>query len=84
MNRASGGDGIPAELFQILKDMLLKCCTQYTRKFGNFSYGHKTGKDNFHSNAKEGQCQKTFKLLNDCAHSHATKDTLRNYQARLQ
>ena len=27
MNKASGDDGIPAELFQILKMMLLKCCT---------------------------------------------------------
>ena len=27
MNKASGDDGIPAELFQILKVMLLKCCT---------------------------------------------------------
>ena len=27
MNKASGGDGIPAELFQILMMMLLKCHT---------------------------------------------------------
>ena len=27
MNKASGGDGIPAELFHILKMMLQKCCT---------------------------------------------------------
>ena len=31
MNKASGGDGIPVELFQILKDVALKhlkcCCT---------------------------------------------------------
>ena len=27
MNKANGGDGIPAELFQILKDDALKCCT---------------------------------------------------------
>ena len=26
MNKASGGDGISVELFQILKVMLLKCC----------------------------------------------------------
>ena len=31
-NKASGGDGIPVELFQILKMMLLKCCTQYTQQ----------------------------------------------------
>ena len=37
MNKASGGDGILDELFQILKDnavkMLLKFCTQYVGKF---------------------------------------------------
>ena len=28
-NKASGGDGTPAELFQILKDDAVKVCTQY-------------------------------------------------------
>ena len=32
-NKASGGGGISVELFQTLKMMLLKCCTQYTTKF---------------------------------------------------
>ena len=34
MNKASGGDGIPAELFQVLKDDAIKvlhsACQQYT------------------------------------------------------
>ena len=51
-NKASGGDKIPAELFQILKMMLLRCCTQYVNKFGKLSNGHRTGKG-FHSNPKE-------------------------------
>ena len=34
MNKASGDDRIPAELFQILKDVAVKCCTQYISKFG--------------------------------------------------
>ena len=47
-NKASGGDGIPAELFQILKKMkLLKCCTHYVSKFGKLSSGHRTGKGQF-------------------------------------
>ena len=33
MNKDSGGNGIPAELFQILKIILLQCCTQYSSKF---------------------------------------------------
>ena len=36
-NKASGNDGIPAELFEILKDDAVKCCTQYARKFGKFA-----------------------------------------------
>ena len=44
MNKASGGDGIPVELFQILKIMLWKCCTQYVSKFGKLSSGYRTGK----------------------------------------
>ena len=43
-NKASGGDGIPAELFQILKDDAIKCCTQYASKFGKLSSGHRTRK----------------------------------------
>ena len=40
-NKASGGDGILAALFQI-KMKLLNCCTQYVSKFGKLSSGHKT------------------------------------------
>ena len=52
MNKASGCDGIPVELFQILKDLkyvmiLWKCCTQYASKFGKLSSGHRTGKGQF-------------------------------------
>ena len=39
MNKASGGDGIPVELFQILN-----CCIQYASKFRKLSSGHRTGK----------------------------------------
>ena len=44
-NKASGGDGISAELIQILK--AFKCCTQYASKFGKLSSGHGTGKGRF-------------------------------------
>ena len=47
MNKASGGDGIPAELFQILNDDLLKYYTQYANKLGKLSSGHRTGKGQF-------------------------------------
>ena len=46
MNKASGGDGIPVELFQILKDDAVKVL-QYASKFGKRSSGHRTGKGQF-------------------------------------
>ena len=47
MNKASGGDGIPAELFQILKDDAVQDAVQYATKFGKLSSGHRTGKGQF-------------------------------------
>ena len=47
MNKTRGGDGIPVELFQILKDDAVRCCTQYASKFGKLSSGRKTGKGQF-------------------------------------
>ena len=43
-NKASGGDGIPFELFQILEDDAVKVLPQYASKFGKFSSDHRTGK----------------------------------------
>ena len=45
MTKASGGDGIPVELFQILKNDAVK--VQYASKFGKLSSGHRTGKGQF-------------------------------------
>ena len=47
MNKASRGDKIPVELFQMLRVMLLKCCTQYADKFGKLVSGHRTEKSVF-------------------------------------
>ena len=64
-NKASGGDGIPVELFQILKDdavrVLHSICQQIwkTRQWPQ---------DSFHSNSKERQCQRMLKLPHDYTH----------------
>ena len=44
-NKASGGDGIPTELFQILKDDDVKVLHSSASTFGKLSSGHRTGKD---------------------------------------
>ena len=68
MNKASGGDGIPVKLFQILKDDAVKVLHSYASKFGKLSSGHRTGKGQFHTNPKERQCQRMLKLGHNCAH----------------
>ena len=49
-NRASGGDGIPVELFQILKDDAVKVLHSVCQHFGKLSSGHRLEKVSFHSN----------------------------------
>ena len=84
-NKASGGDGVPVELFQILKDDAVKCCTQYASKFEKLSSGHRTGKRSVFilipkkGNAKECSNYHTIALI-----SHASKVMLKILQARLQ
>ena len=46
MDKGSGGDGIPVELFQILKDDAVKVLHSICKKFGNSS-GQWTGKGQF-------------------------------------
>ena len=46
-NKASGVDGIPAELFKILKEDAIKCCNQYVSKFGKLISGQRPGKGLF-------------------------------------
>ena len=48
--------------FKSWKMMLWKCCTQYASKSGKLSNGHRMEKVSFHSNPKERQCQRMFKL----------------------
>ena len=51
-NKASGGDEIPAELFQVLKDDAVKVLYSYASKFGKLKSGPRTGKNQFHYQSK--------------------------------
>ena len=68
MNKASGGDGIPVELFQIVKDDAVKVLHSYASKSGKLRVATGLEKISFHSSPKEGQCQKMFKLPHNCIH----------------
>ena len=64
MNKASGGDGIPVELFQILKDDAMKV----PANLENSAVATGLEKVSFHFNLKERQCQGKFKLSHNCTH----------------
>ena len=46
-NKASGGDGIPAELFQVLKDDAVKVLHSICQQIRMLSNSHRTGKGQF-------------------------------------
>ena len=46
-NKASGGDGIPIELFQILKDDVVKVLHSICQQIWKMHSGHRTGKGQF-------------------------------------
>ena len=61
-NKASGGDGIPAELFKILNDDAVKVLHSICQQIWKTLVATGLEKVSFHSNPKEGQCQRMFKL----------------------
>ena len=68
-NKASGGDGIPVELFQILKDDAVKVLHSIlSANLENSAVATGLEKVTFHSNLKETQCQRMLKLLHNCTH----------------
>ena len=67
-NKASGGDGIPAELFQILKDDAEKVLHSIFQQMWKTQQWPQDWKRCFHSNLKERQCQRMLKLLHNCTH----------------
>ena len=70
MNKASGGDGIPAELFQNLNDdavQMLHSKYQHIWKTQQWPQNWKRSKR---------QCQRMFKLLHNCTHlTHQQSNT---------
>ena len=63
-NKASGGDGIPVELFQILKNDAVNM----PANMENSAVATELEKVSFHSNPKERQCQRMLKLPHNYTH----------------
>ena len=68
-NKASGDYGIPAALFQILRDDDVKSAAlNMSANLENSTEATGLEKISFHSNPKERQCQRMFKLPYSCTH----------------
>ena len=69
LNKASGGDGIPVELFQILKDDAVKVLHSLCQQIWKTQQWPQDWKRPvFHSNSKERRCQRMLKLPHNCTH----------------
>ena len=85
MNKASGGDGIPVELFQILKDDVVKVLRSIRQQIWNTQQWPQDWKRSVlipipkKGDAKECSNYRTITLI-----SHVSKVMLKILQARLQ
>ena len=85
MNKASGGEGILAELFQILKDDVVKVLHLICQQIWKTQQGPQDWKRSaFIPIPKKGNASKYSDYCTTALISHASKVMLKILQARLQ
>ena len=85
MNKASGGDGIPVELFQILKDDAVKVLHSICQQIWEIQQGTPNWKRSvFIPIPKKGNAKECSSYCAIALISHASKVMLKILQARLQ
>ena len=67
-NKASGGDGIPVELFQIQNDDAVKVLHAICQQIWKTQQWPQDWKGQFSFQMKERQCQRMLKILHNCIH----------------
>ena len=82
MNKASGGDGIPVEILQTLKDDAVKVLHSIRYKFGKLSSGHRK-RSVFILIPKKGSAKECSNYRTIALILHASKVMLKILQARL-
>ena len=83
MNKGSGGDGIPVELFQILKDDAVKVLHSICQQMVYLS-GHHTVKCQFSFQSQRKAIPKNIQTIAQLYSSHTSKIMLKILHARLQ
>ena len=85
MNKASGGDAIPVELFQILKDDVVKVLHSiYQQTWKTQQWPQDWKRSVFNSIPKKGNAKECSKYCTNALISHAREVMLKILQARLQ
>ena len=69
-NKASASDGIPVELFQILKDDAMQVLHSICQHFGKHSCGHRTGKGQFSFQSQRKEMPKNVQTTAQLHSSH--------------
>ena len=67
-NKASGGDGIPVELFQILKDDTMKVLNPICQRMWKSQQWPQDWKRSVFIQSKKMKCQRMLKLLHNRTH----------------
>ena len=67
-NKVNGGDGIPVELYQILKDAAVKVLHSICQQIWKTQQWSQDWKDQFSFQSQKRQCQRMFKLPHNCTH----------------
>ena len=70
MNKASGGDEIPVELFQILKDNVVNVLHSICQQIWKTQQGHRTGKGEFSFQSQRKAMPKNAQTATQLHSSH--------------
>ena len=83
-NKASGGDGIPVELFQILKDDAVKVLYSICQQIWKTQQWPQEWKNQFSFQSQRKAMPKSAQTTSQLHSSHTSKVMLKILQARLQ
>ena len=84
MNKASGDDGFPTELFKILRDNAVKVLHLICQQIGKLSSGHRTERGQFSFQSQRRAMQKNVQTTVQLCLFHMLEGDAQNLQARLQ
>ena len=80
LSPAKEKDGIPAYLFQLPKDdWYLSAALNMPANLESSGVAKGQERFNFHSNPKERQCQRMFKLWQNCTHFTCEQNNAQSY-----